>query len=81
MKTLFLLDITSDKQEITVPNGRTLEVLPQQLQLKQAGPGETWLGGVLVQRAPIRAASCVLFLFFLEVDYLRLILPPQKGND
>jgi hypothetical protein len=43
MKILFLLDVTNDKQEITVPNGRALEVLPQQLQLKQTGPGETWL--------------------------------------
>jgi hypothetical protein len=43
MKILFLLDITNDKQEITVPNGRALEVLPQELQLRQTGPGETWL--------------------------------------
>lgn len=43
MKILFLLDIINDKQEITVPNGRALEVLPHQLQLKQTGPGETWL--------------------------------------
>jgi len=43
MKILFLLDITNHNSEITVPNGRALEVLPQQLQLKQTGPGETWL--------------------------------------
>jgi hypothetical protein len=43
MKILFLLDITNDKKEVTVPNGRALEVLPTQLQLKQTGPGETWL--------------------------------------
>jgi hypothetical protein len=35
MKILFLLDITNDKQEITVPNGRALEVFPQQLQPNQ----------------------------------------------
>jgi hypothetical protein len=29
--------------KFTVPNGRALEVLPHQLQLKQTGPGETWL--------------------------------------
>jgi len=43
MKILFLLDITNDKSEITVPNGRALEVLPHQPQLKQTGPDETWL--------------------------------------
>jgi hypothetical protein len=43
MKILFLLDITNEKQEITVPNGRALEVLPRELQLRQTGPGETWL--------------------------------------
>jgi len=43
MKILFLLDITNDKQEITVPNGRALEVLPHELQLRQTGPSETWL--------------------------------------
>jgi len=43
MKILFLLDIVNDKQEITVPNGRAMEVLPHQLQLRQTGPGETWL--------------------------------------
>jgi hypothetical protein len=43
MKILFLLDITNDKSEITIPNGRALEVLPYQLQLRQTGPGETWL--------------------------------------
>lgn len=42
MKIIFLLDITNDKSEITVPSGRALEVLslPHQLQLKQTGPGE-----------------------------------------
>jgi hypothetical protein len=39
MKILFLLNITNDKQEITVPNGRALEVLPQQLQLRQMASG------------------------------------------
>jgi hypothetical protein len=43
MKILFLLDITNDTSKITVPNGRALEVLPHQLQLKQTGPGETWI--------------------------------------
>ncbi|MGB7821501.1 MAG: hypothetical protein WBL22_04840 [Candidatus Sulfotelmatobacter sp.] len=43
MKIPFLLDITNDKRQITVPNGRALEILPQQLQLKQTRPGETWL--------------------------------------
>jgi hypothetical protein len=43
VKILFLLDITNDQSEITVPNGRALEVLPHQLQLRQTGPGETWL--------------------------------------
>lgn len=43
MKILFLLDIIDEKREITVPNGRALEVLLQQLQLKQTGPSETWL--------------------------------------
>jgi hypothetical protein len=42
IEIIFLLDITNDKREITVPNGRALEVLslPHQLQLKQTGPGE-----------------------------------------
>ncbi len=43
MKILFLLDGTNDKSEITVPNGRALEVFPHQLQLRQTGPCETWL--------------------------------------
>ena len=43
IKIIFLLDITNDKKEVTVPNGRALEVLSTQLQLKQTGPGETWL--------------------------------------
>jgi len=36
IKIIFLLDITNDKSEITVPNGRALEVLslPHQLQLE-----------------------------------------------
>jgi hypothetical protein len=42
IEIIFLLDITNDKSEITVPNGRVSEVLslPHQLQLKQTGPGE-----------------------------------------
>ena len=43
MKILFLLEITNDNGEITAPNGRALEVLPQELQLRQTGRGETWL--------------------------------------
>jgi hypothetical protein len=43
MKILFLLDITDEKGEIRVPNGRALEILPRQLQLKQTAPCETWL--------------------------------------
>jgi hypothetical protein len=50
MKILFLLDITNDNGEITVPNGRALEVLPQELQLRQTGPGETWLAFPLDER-------------------------------
>lgn len=43
MKILFLLDITDEKGEVTVPNARALEILPRQLQLKQTAPCETWL--------------------------------------
>jgi hypothetical protein len=43
MKILFLIDITDEQGEVTVPNGRALEILPRQLQLKQTSPCETWL--------------------------------------
>jgi len=74
MKILFLLDITNDKSEITVPNGRALEVLPHQLQLKQTGPGETWLAFPLDERGYNHQSNS-----FVPLVRFPVALKPPKG--
>jgi hypothetical protein len=74
MKILFLLDITNDRREITVPNGRALEVLPHQLQLKQTGPGETWLAFPVDDKGYNPESSS-----FVPLARFPVALKPHKG--
>jgi hypothetical protein len=74
MKIIFLLDIRNDKKEITVPNGRALEILPWQLQLKQTASCETWLALPLDEKGYNPESSS-----FVPLVKFPVALKPCKG--